>query len=131
MPNLSANLPYDPQTGHVVTDQDSPTVTTSPALQAVLEQTSLAQKVVFQYNAEGWYIGPGIARESPREPGTFISPPNSVDLQPPTEIDSGCWPRWNGHLWLSARPQNQESRTVMQTIRDFLRNNPLLQYIIK
>jgi hypothetical protein len=31
-----------------------------------------------------------------------------------------------------ARPEERDDkRTVMQTIRDFLRNNPLLQYLIK
>lgn len=133
MPNLSAELPYNPQTGQAVNEPAAPEpMVRSEALKAVLEQTALAQKMVFQYNHEGWYVGPGISRESPREPGVFISPQNSVEVQPPTEVAPGCWPRWNGHVWLMARPEERDDkRTVMQTIRDFLRNNPLLQYLIK
>ena len=52
-------------------------------------------KTVSQLNAEGFYVGPVEADESPAEPGVFHIPGGAVDHAPIT-VPEGQRARWNG-----------------------------------
>lgn len=55
-------------------------------------------KTVYQLDAEGNYVGPAIADESPLEPGVFLIPGGCITLAPPKAID-GKVRRWDGKRW--------------------------------
>ena len=55
-------------------------------------------KTVYQYDNRGYYIGPGIAFESPLEPGVFLVPAGCVEIAPPAVTESNA-AQWNGSQW--------------------------------
>lgn len=58
-------------------------------------------KTVYLYSNTGAYVGPYICQESPLEPGIYITPTDSTEIEPPefTELESCAW---NGAEWLVA-----------------------------
>lgn len=55
-------------------------------------------KTVYQTDAQGYYVGPTIADESPLEPGVFLIPGGAVEAEPPS-IPEGSRARWDGAGW--------------------------------
>lgn len=43
----------------------------------------MGEKIVSAVDADGYFVGPTIADESPLEPGVFLLPAYSVDIAPP------------------------------------------------
>ena len=55
--------------------------------------------LVYQTDADGYYIGPVEADESPLEPGVYLIPRLAVETEPP-ETEPGQRAYWNGSEWL-------------------------------
>lgn len=55
----------------------------------------MTEKIVSTIDAEGYFIGPAIADESPLEPGVFLIPAGAVDIAPPV-IPMGKRAKFNG-----------------------------------
>lgn len=55
----------------------------------------MTEKIVSTIDAEGYFIGPAIADESPLEPGVFLIPAGAVDVPPPV-IPMGKRAKFNG-----------------------------------
>lgn len=65
-------------------------------------------KTVSQLNADGIFVGPVIADESPLEPGVLLLPAGAVDLAPPL-LEAGQFARFIGGDWLvDAIPQPEQ-----------------------
>lgn len=63
------------------------------------------QKTVSQLDADGYYVGPVIADESPLEPGVWLIPAGAVDASPP-DVPDGQRAVWSGAGWaLDAIPE--------------------------
>jgi hypothetical protein len=60
-------------------------------------------KTVSQLDAAGYFIGPTISDESPRQPGVFLIPAGAVDSLPPN-IPQGQRALWNGAWMLEPIP---------------------------
>lgn len=58
-------------------------------------------KTVSQLNADGIFVGPVIADESPLEPGVLLLPAGAVDLAPPL-LEAGQFARYEGGAWVVA-----------------------------
>jgi len=61
-------------------------------------------KVVAQLGADGYFVGPAIAYESPLEDGVFLIPGGAVDVEPPV-IPEGQRARWQGGWVFEVIPQ--------------------------
>lgn len=55
-------------------------------------------KIVSQLGADGYFVGPVVADESPLEPGVFLIPAGAVDRVPPT-VEPGKRYRVWGASW--------------------------------
>lgn len=55
----------------------------------------MAEKIVSQLDAQGYFIGAVVADPSPLEPDVFLIPGGAVDADPPT-LPEGKRARWNG-----------------------------------
>lgn len=55
-------------------------------------------KIVYQYDKDGYYIGPETAFESPLEPGVYPLPASCTELEPPAVAD-GNIAQWDGQQW--------------------------------
>lgn len=53
------------------------------------------EKIVSNLSADGYFIGPCVADESPMEPGVFLLPAGAVDVEPPT-VPPGTRAKFNG-----------------------------------
>ena len=83
------------------------------------------QKVVYQTNYSGLFVGEIIADESPLEPDVFLIPAGCVELAPPSEWPEDQWPRWNGFKWeLIQKPQIQHVASAEEKLAEFLAQNP-------
>lgn len=56
-------------------------------------------RTVAQLDADGWYVGPTEAYESPLEPGVYHIPGGAVDMPLP-EVPEGKCARWDGKDWV-------------------------------
>jgi len=61
-------------------------------------------KPVSQLDANGYFVSPGIAHESPLEDGVFLIPGGAVDVEPPV-IPEGQRARWQGGWVFEVIPQ--------------------------
>lgn len=59
----------------------------------------MAEKIVSQLDADGYFIGAVAADESPREPGIYHYPQGAVDLPPP-EVPAGCRAKLVGKVFV-------------------------------
>ena len=83
------------------------------------------QKIVYQTNYSGLFVGETIADESPLEPDVFLIPAGCVELAPPENWPEDQWPRWNGFKWeLIQKPEVQETISPEEKLADFLAQNP-------
>lgn len=69
----------------------------------------MSQKIVASIDAEGYYLGPVVADESPLEPGVYLLPADAIDSPPPREAD-GTVARWVSGAWVA------ESTTVPEPV---------------
>jgi hypothetical protein len=85
-------------------------------------------KTVFQLDNSGLFVGTTVADESPLEPGVWLMPAKTVDVEPPTEWPDDKWPRWNGSSWVlvnkpvPAAPANDNDPVAK--LAAFLNDNP-------
>jgi len=61
-------------------------------------------KIVAQLGADGYFVGPAIAYESPLEDGVFLIPGGAVDIAPPT-VPQGQRARWQDGWVFEVIPQ--------------------------
>lgn len=59
----------------------------------------MTEKIVFQTDFDGVYVGPMVADESPLEPGVFLLPAGCVEVEPPVLAENQR-ARWLGAEWL-------------------------------
>lgn len=91
----------------------------------------MQEKIVYQFNHSGLYVGKTYADESPREPGVFLMPSNSTEESPPSEWDDSVWPRFNGKTWdLIPKPKLSVGKTPEQKLAEFLQDNPDVMNLI-
>lgn len=91
----------------------------------------MQEKIVYQFNHSGLYVGQTVADESPREPGVFLIPSNSTEESPPSEWNESVWPRFNGKDWdLIPKPKLSEAKTPEQKLAEFLQENPDVMSLI-
>lgn len=83
------------------------------------------QKIVYQTNYSGLFVGETISDESPLEPDVFLIPAGCVELAPPEDWPEDQWPRWNGFKWeLIQKPEVQETISPEEKLAEFLAQNP-------
>lgn len=86
----------------------------------------MKQKTVFQLDRAGHYMGATQADESPQEPGVFLMPSGTIEVEPPATWPKHQWPRWNGFKWelvtkpAAAAPMDDP----VAKLQSFLANNP-------
>ena len=61
-------------------------------------------KIVSQLDAHGRFVGTTLADESPLEPGVFLLPGGTVDVEPPV-VPDGKFAHWSGAWVLEDIPQ--------------------------
>lgn len=60
----------------------------------------MGQKIVFSYEGvTGIYLGETVADESPLEPGVFLMPRHTTDIEPPSELAEGMAAFWRDGVW--------------------------------
>ncbi|TEU23320.1 phage tail protein [Alkanindiges illinoisensis] len=93
----------------------------------------MPNKIVYQLNITGLFVGETLADESPMEPGIFLIPAGCVELAPPESWPEDQWPRWNGFEWeLIQKPRVPEAVSAEAKLAEFLSQNPdVLQLIQK
>lgn len=57
------------------------------------------EKIVSQLDADGYFVGPVAADESPMEPGVYLLPAGCVDREPPAKVEQGKRYRTWGAGW--------------------------------
>lgn len=62
------------------------------------------EKIVSQLDANGYFVAPVVADESPLEPGVFLLPGGAVDVAPPA-IPDGMLARWVGQWVFESLPE--------------------------
>ena len=55
---------------------------------------------IYHYDYAGYYLGAGVASESPMEPGEYLIPARATTIEPP-ETDPGFVARWVEDEWYS------------------------------
>ena len=86
----------------------------------------------YQFDRAGLFVGTTEADESPLEPGVYLLPARCTFTQPPANVPSDQWPRWNGSAWqLVNRPQPAPQPDPVAKLRDFLTANPDVAAILK
>lgn len=81
-------------------------------------------KTVSQLNAEGYFLGPTTADESPLEPGVFLIPALAEDAEPPT-VPAGKLAKWQSGGWvfedIPAPPDLPEAPVLTAKEKDEIR----------
>lgn len=62
------------------------------------------QKLVYQTDADGFYIGETAADPDPVVPGRFLIPAGAVEVAPPV-ITGMKIPKWAGYKWKMVDPE--------------------------
>ncbi len=85
----------------------------------------MSQKLVYQTDHAGLYVGKTFADLSPLEPEIYLIPAGCVELAPPDDWSDDLWPRWDGSDWvLIPKPKVQMPLTAKQKLSIFLQENP-------
>lgn len=63
----------------------------------------MSEKIVSQLDAQGYFMGPVVADESPLEPGVFLLPGGAIDVEPPA-VQDGKVALWQGEAWAYVNP---------------------------
>ena len=56
------------------------------------------QRIVFQTDSDGFYVGEALADPDPKNAGRWLIPGGCVELPPP-EKQAGKRPKWMGYKW--------------------------------
>jgi hypothetical protein len=85
----------------------------------------MTTKTVFQYDVSGAFIGTTLADESPLEPGVWIMPARTTDVEPPACADDEL-PQWNGVGWhvIPRPPAPSVHEIALAKIKQFIAANP-------
>lgn len=87
----------------------------------------MTQKTVYQIDRAGLLLGQTLADESPLEPGIWLMPAGTVEVEPP-ECPDGNWPRWDGNSWdVSGTSKPMEAASdndPVAKLKAFLAANP-------
>ena len=85
----------------------------------------MTEKIVYQYDASGLYLGTTLADESPLEQGVFHLPAHCTETPVPEMWAEDQHPRWNGSTWqLVAKPKLTVAESPEQKLAAFLKQNP-------
>lgn len=63
----------------------------------------MSQKTVYQYDAQGWYLGETTADLDPQVAGSWLLPAGTTETKPPT-FTAGKIPKWVGYKWKLINP---------------------------
>lgn len=79
-------------------------------------------KIVYQYDADGYYTGTDTAYESPLEPGIYLIPAGCVEIQPPIPYE-GYRIRWDGFTWVQEvipepEPEPEPEPPTLEELRE-------------
>lgn len=72
------------------------------------------QKIVFQLDDEGYFMGPTEADESPLEPGVFLVPGGCIEVEPP-KVKTGHILRFLDDAWTHEKIPAQEPDQIPDT----------------
>ncbi|MNI86415.1 hypothetical protein D3C73_1435100 [compost metagenome] len=61
------------------------------------------QRLVYQTDSQGFYVGEAAADPDPKNIGNWLIPAGCVDMKPPT-ITGGKRPQWVGYKWKLINP---------------------------
>lgn len=90
------------------------------------------EKIVYQTDLSGRFMGETVADPSPREPGVWIMPAGTIETAPPPrkEWPEGMWPRWVGTHWeftglvRPSEPAPEDPGAALAKLQAFLTSNP-------
>lgn len=83
-------------------------------------------KLVYQYDDNGYFMYETVADESPLEPGIFLYPRNTTDCPPPNCNDKFI-PRWLDNKWVL---EEINQTTPLKKLLDFFQDNPDVWHLI-
>lgn len=84
---------------------------------------------VYNFDSAGFYTGSSQADESPMEPGVFLTPVNSTEVEPP-QAPEGKRARWNGGQWKLLAVAMDDRQVALVKLQEFLKNNPDVAAIV-
>ncbi|APQ13419.1 phage tail protein [Pseudomonas oryzihabitans] len=88
-------------------------------------------KLVYQLDHAGFYLGETVADESPLDPGIYLLPARCVETPPPATWEDSQWPRWDGSAWrLVNRPKAFAAEDPVDKLKAFLAANPDVAQLI-
>ncbi|GLO03286.1 MAG: hypothetical protein ACTMIS_04775 [Pseudomonas putida] len=68
-----------------------------------MDQIPVTQKIVYQYDSSGFYVGDTIAELDPVVPGNWLLPAGCTETKPPI-FTAGKLPKWVGYKWKLISP---------------------------
>lgn len=63
----------------------------------------MSQKIVYQYDSAGFYVGEALADADPEVPGNWLLPSRTTETKPPF-FTAGKIPQWVGYKWKLINP---------------------------
>jgi hypothetical protein len=63
----------------------------------------MTQKIVYQYDEGGWYMGETLADADPVVLGNWLLPARTTETKPPL-FTAGKIPKWVGYKWKLINP---------------------------
>ena len=63
----------------------------------------MTQKIVYQYDERGWYMGETLADADPVVIGNWLLPARTTETKPPL-FTAGKIPKWVGYKWKLINP---------------------------
>lgn len=72
-------------------------------------------KVYHYHHSTGVFLGESLADESPLEPGVYLVPANSTNMEPP-EVEAGEYVEWDGEEWAVKVMPDSEPDPAGQTV---------------
>jgi hypothetical protein len=67
------------------------------------KQLQDGQRLVYQADDQGFYVGEAAADPDPQNSGNWLVPAGCVEIKPPT-ITGGRIPKWVGYKWKLINP---------------------------
>ena len=74
---------------------------------------------IYHYDGAGYYLGAGVASESPMEPGTYLIPARATTVEPP-ETAPGFVARWVEDEWYAVPVPMRESTEKEVTYEEMI-----------
>jgi hypothetical protein len=78
-------------------------------------------KIVYQFDDNGYFLYETIADESPLEPGIFLYPRNTTIYKPPKIEKKNKVARWTGTEWII---EEIAELNPVEKLADFFKRNP-------